>query len=322
MRPAPTSNALNALALVAALAVLPWQAQASDACPLHDWLLWLYTEGEAIGDAPDTEQTVRTGNNLARAVASADHALLARLMGQVGLDDDIPTVEAYLDLLRARLVDRFSTDTEQRAPTEAASEAPDTRSDDMRQFMETLTCAQDRTWKPEFGKLQQLPSDAAQGSYRPSLDMKRMAVMFMALTAAAAGLYLVYLASRPMLRLFDRRRTLRHPCHMRARLQTESSTYEAVAIDISRKGAKLQLFEQIPARLRCTAKMGDLAQPCRVIWSNQHFVGIVFQNAIEQEPFDALLETYQWDAPVERDAVNSAASSAGMPSAFTPQKAE
>ncbi|WP_175566874.1 PilZ domain-containing protein [Rhodovulum sp. ES.010] len=269
-------------------------APASDACPLHDWLAWVYAAGESLDRSSGGPEAERAPLDLARAVMQAESTSLTRVMGAVELDQHLPTVTAYLVLLKARLIDLVDPASEP-LPNRAAKRDP--RHPDairMGAFIGELACEADPDWTarpPKAETESELPEDARQDSVRDAL-LATGAALGAATTAAA-----IVALGAGLFTLLDRRRNIRHPCRMKTDLHTTCGQHAGVAVDISRKGAKLRVGEEIADHTRCVFEVGGLALPARVLWSNSHFAGISFFTPMEQATFEQLLRRHQWDAP-------------------------
>ncbi|PTW47194.1 PilZ domain-containing protein [Rhodovulum kholense] len=112
--------------------------RAAPPCPMHDWLVWIYVEGETLGR--DGAGLIRLDHalKLSGAVKSADTERLSRLMGKVGLDDGLPVVADYVGLVGQRL--SF-------APPE-----PDTQevAQRMQGYLQDLRCGADPGWRADL----------------------------------------------------------------------------------------------------------------------------------------------------------------------------
>ncbi|TDX33649.1 PilZ domain-containing protein [Rhodovulum visakhapatnamense] len=112
--------------------------RAAPPCPMHDWLVWIYVEGETLGrDGPGL---IRLDHalRLSGAVKSADTERLSRLMGKVGLDDGLPVVTDYVGLVGQRL--------------SFARPEPDTQevAQRMQGYLQDLRCGADPGWRADL----------------------------------------------------------------------------------------------------------------------------------------------------------------------------
>ncbi|WP_081531362.1 PilZ domain-containing protein [Rhodovulum sp. P5] len=307
---APAFRALIMSGLVLLFAGAP--ARASDECPLHDWLLWIYTQGESLVDAPDAPETQRQAMILSRVVAGADEQRLARLMGMVGLEEDMPIVSGYIGMLRGRLISINDPETYGKTAKPDA-EIASAQSALMRNFIQNLKCEKDPDWKAEVEEPVTVAAHVRVSGERNVMDVENIVVVAVVLASAIALIFPIVWLVRRVSKHFDRRNSVRHPCRMRAVLHIDDVIHETMAVDISRHGAKLDLRDTLGAQKRYTLEIGELSLPGKITWSNPHYVGFVFAHAIDQDAFDELLEKHQWE-PVESGAPDGAPAAQEPPS--------
>ncbi|MBL3554206.1 PilZ domain-containing protein [Rhodovulum sulfidophilum] len=135
MGPRRAMSVMRLLALIAFALAGSGPARASAPCPMHDWLVWIYVEGETLARAGPGMFRLEEARSLSKAIASADPASLARVMRKAGLEDGLPVVSGYIELVADRL--RFVP-----SPPEAGTVVRR-----MQGYLRELRCRADPAWR-------------------------------------------------------------------------------------------------------------------------------------------------------------------------------
>jgi hypothetical protein len=287
--------AMRLVAIFAVFSAGGGPASASGSCPVHDWLRWIYIEGEGLQKAPGGTETEERALQLAHAIASAQSGRLTKVMEMAELEEGVPTVTAYLTALRARLMSRDWSSAAPMGPgPDDGLENP--KSASMGDFIASLRCDADPAWTPDRPeRKQQAKPPVPQNDLSPA--PRNGAIVIAILLGMALFVLFVHFLARTVYEFFDRRRSIRHRCLIQASLHTMEGRQSAVAVDISRLGANLRLASEVALQNRCSLALGGLDIDCRITWSNQFFAGVAFSEAIDQAVFDRLIARHRWSAP-------------------------
>ena len=287
--------AMRLVAIFAVFSAGGGSASASGSCPVHDWLRWIYVEGEGLETAPPGTETADRALELAHAIASAQSGRLAKVMEMAEIEDGVPTVTAYLTVLRARLMSRdWSSAAPMQPGPKDGLENP--KSASMGDFIASLRCDADPDWTPDPPESkEQAKPPVPQEDLTPA--PRNGAIAIALLLGMALFVLFAQILGKALFEFFDRRRSIRHRCLIQASLQTMEGRQPAVAVDVSRLGANLRLSSEVALQNRCTLALGGLDIACRVTWSNQFFAGVAFSETIAQPVFDRLLARHRWNAP-------------------------
>jgi len=83
----------------------------------------------------------------------------------------------------------------------------------------------------------------------------------------------------------NRRRYVRHACDIPALLMIRNETIFGHVANISRGGAKIRATNEIQDHPRGAVLFEDgRSLPCKVIWSNSHFIGVTFHPKLTYSP--------------------------------------
>ncbi|ARC88128.1 hypothetical protein B5V46_05650 [Rhodovulum sp. MB263] len=128
-------SAMRLLALVAVLLAGSGPARAEDPCPMHNWLVWIYVEGETLARTGPSMFRLEEARSLSKAIASADPDRLARVMTMAGLEEGLPVVSGYIALVAERL--------------RVVPEPPDAGAvvRRMQSYLQQLRCRADPDWR-------------------------------------------------------------------------------------------------------------------------------------------------------------------------------
>lgn len=291
-RPKPWHTACGLACAGALLWATPTLAEDRD-CAIHDWLVWIEAEGSALDRAGDTPDLVRRALPLAQALGSTDPHTLGAEMTVAGLGEVFPAVATYLES-RQDWLDALAAGTTLPTIANAA---------EMERLAWSLFCAADPGWQVADARLRaatdtipwRFPAGSlGEVSFQTGARITAGA-MALVLAAAMAGLAVLASAGSRLSQRFSRK-TERRSCQMRAVLETSQGSYETVAVDISRSGAKLDLPDTLPRHGRCILALGGERLRGRIAWSNPHFVGVAFPRSLRQQVYDRMLAAHQWDA--------------------------
>ncbi|MGC9417800.1 MAG: PilZ domain-containing protein [Rhodovulum sp.] len=257
-------------------------------CALESWLAETYRKGTALSRAETGAAVLSIAPALIRHLAKRDPDAVATAMRRAGFAADITTVRTYIEAQTQRLAN-LSDGRLDSLPM------GDVRGSAMGTFIARLDCPIAEVTSTGYANLSTPDGWTSQAG--ASLARRPTAA-----TLTAIGLLSGALALAGG-RLVGRyaRRAVRERCAIRATLRLEDTTYDGLATNISRLGAKLTLPCKQARRGHGTLNIAGRDIPCRVIWSESGTVGLAFRRRLGATALREMLTYHQCE--IATDAV-------------------
>lgn len=114
---------------------------------------------------------------------------------------------------------------------------------------------------------------ASQRLQTPAIPAQGPLVLLFAIAAVVVAAFLLH-------RRRDQRDCVRVNCFISGALQGHLYCEATEILDISRKGCKLRLHDRLAPERPLTLFLGERKVPARTVWSNRHYAGVRFDNAL------------------------------------------